>query len=50
MLLSFTPLGPLLGLLIPPFTFLIFLAVFIGAYLTLTETVKRYYRRLAPQV
>jgi Mg2+-importing ATPase len=51
MLLPFTSLGPLLGLVIPPFTFFIVLAVFIGAYLALTETLKRYfYRRLARNV
>jgi len=48
MLLPFTPLGPLLGLVIPPATFYLALAVFIGAYLILAEALKRYfYRRLA---
>jgi len=48
MILPFTPLGPLLGLVIPPFTFYVVLAIFIGAYLTLTEILKNYfYRRLA---
>jgi Mg2+-importing ATPase len=48
MLLPFTPLGPLLGLVIPPATFFLALAIFIVAYLTLTETLKHYfYRRLA---
>jgi Mg2+-importing ATPase len=51
MLLPFTPLGRLLGLVIPPLTFFIVLAVFIGGYLTLTEILKRYfYRRLARNV
>jgi Mg2+-importing ATPase len=48
MLLPFTPLGPLLGLVIPPPPFFLALAIFIAAYLTLTETLKHYfYRRLA---
>jgi Mg2+-importing ATPase len=51
MLLPFTPLGPLLGLVIPPITFFIVLVVFIVAYLTLTEVLKRYfYKRLARNV
>jgi Mg2+-importing ATPase len=48
MLLPFSPLGPLLGLVIPPPTFFLALALFIVAYLALTETLKRYfYRKLA---
>jgi Mg2+-importing ATPase len=48
MLLPFTPLGPLLGLVIPPFTFFVVLAVFIGTYLMLAEILKQYfYKRLA---
>jgi len=48
MLLPFTPLGPLLGLVIPPPTFYLVLAIFIGAYLALAETLKHFfYRRIA---
>jgi Mg2+-importing ATPase len=51
MLLPFTPLGPLLGLVIPPPTFFLALAVFIGAYLMLAEALKHYfYRRIARSV
>jgi P-type Mg2+ transporter len=48
MLLPFTPIGRLLGLVIPPPTFYIALAIFIGAYLMLAEALKHFfYRRLA---
>jgi Mg2+-importing ATPase len=51
MLLPFTPLGPLLGLVIPPPTFFLVLAIFIGAYLALAETLKHlFYRKLARNV
>jgi Mg2+-importing ATPase len=51
MLLPFTPLGPLLGLVIPPPTFFLALVIFIAAYLALAEALKRYfYRRLARNV
>jgi Mg2+-importing ATPase len=50
-LLPFSPLGPLLGLVIPPFSLFIVLAIFIAAYLMLTEALKHFfYRRLARQV
>lgn len=49
MLLPFTPLGPLLGLVIPPITFFLALAVFIITYLILAETLKYFfYRRIVP--
>jgi Mg2+-importing ATPase len=48
MLLPFTPLGPLLGLVIPPTAFFVALAIFIAAYLALAEALKHFfYRRLA---
>jgi len=48
LLLPFTPLGPLLGLVVPPPAFFLALAIFIVAYLTLTERLKNYfYRKLA---
>jgi Mg2+-importing ATPase len=51
MLLPFTPLGPLLRLVIPPATFYLALAVFVAAYLALAEALKHYfYRRLARDV
>jgi len=49
MLLPFTPLGPLLGFVIPPPTFFLALAIFIVAYLILAEALKRFfYSRLVP--
>jgi len=48
LLLPFTPLGKLLGLVVPPASFFLALAIFIAAYLTLTERLKNYfYRKLA---
>lgn len=48
MILPFTPLGPLIGLVVPPVTFYIALAIFIAAYLALAEGLKNFfYRRIA---
>jgi Mg2+-importing ATPase len=48
MLLPFTPIGRLLGLVIPPLTFYLVLAVFIISYLGLTEVMKHFfYRRVS---
>jgi Mg2+-importing ATPase len=48
MLLPFTPIGPLLGLVIPPHIFYLALAVFIIAYLALVESMKNFfYRRIS---
>jgi Mg2+-importing ATPase len=49
MLLPFTPIGRLVGLVIPPPTFYLVLAVFITTYLALAETLKRFYRRVSPE-
>ncbi len=50
MLLPFTPIGRLLGLVIPPPTFYLVLAVFIITYLALAETLKHFfYRRISPE-
>ena len=49
MLLPFTTIGKLLGLVIPPPTFYLVLAVFIITYLALVETLKHFfYRRVSP--
>jgi len=49
MVLPFTPIGRLLGLVIPPPSFYQFLAVFIIAYLALVEGLKNFfYRRISP--
>jgi Mg2+-importing ATPase len=51
MLLPFTPLGPLLGLVIPPLTFFVALAIFIVTYLLLAETLKYFfYKRFAREM
>ncbi|MEM2910242.1 MAG: magnesium-translocating P-type ATPase [Nitrososphaerota archaeon] len=48
LLLPFTPIGELFHFVKPPFTFFLFLAGLIGAYLVLTETVKKwFYKRYA---
>ena len=48
MILPFTPLGPLIGLVVPPVTFYIALAIFIATYLALAEGLKNFfYRRIA---
>jgi len=48
MLLPFTPIGGLLGLVIPPLTFYLVLAVFIISYLALAEVLKHFfYRRVS---
>jgi Mg2+-importing ATPase len=50
MLLPFTPIGRLLGLVIPPPTFYLVLAGFIITYLALAETLKHFfYRRVNPE-
>ena len=50
MLLPFTPIGGLLGLVIPPPTFYLVLAVFIIVYLALVELLKNFfYRRINPE-
>ncbi len=49
MLLPFTPIGELLGLVIPPLTFYLVLAAFIIAYLALVEALKNFfYRKVSP--
>ncbi|MEM2118120.1 MAG: magnesium-translocating P-type ATPase [Candidatus Bathyarchaeia archaeon] len=48
LILPFTPLGELFHFVQPPFTFFLVLAALIGAYLVLTETVKKwFYKRYA---
>jgi Mg2+-importing ATPase len=48
MLLPFTPIGGLLGLVIPPPTFYLVLAVFIISYLALAEVLKHFfYKRVS---
>jgi len=50
MLLPFTPIARLLGLVIPPPTFYLVLAVFIITYLALAETLKHFfYQRVSPE-
>ncbi|MEM2530575.1 MAG: magnesium-translocating P-type ATPase [Candidatus Bathyarchaeia archaeon] len=43
LILPFTPLGPLFGFVKPPPTFFAALAALIGAYMALTEVVKRWF-------
>jgi Mg2+-importing ATPase len=48
MLLPFTPIGRILGLVIPPATFYLVLAIFIIGYLALAEALKHFfYRRVS---
>jgi Mg2+-importing ATPase len=51
MLLPFTPIGQVLGLVIPPLNFYVVLAVFIISYLALAEALKYFfYRRVSPEL
>jgi Mg2+-importing ATPase len=43
LILPFTPLGPLFGFVRPPPAFFAALAALIGAYLALTEAVKKWF-------